>query len=471
MAPPAIKRQHTQPDDSEDETLEEMNRQWLLAKKARTEKDDSDPSRALAFRVALEDTGASPIEFEDDEDVDEPAQGAALGLEGFAPITADTEAKDGEGKYWCATIHTTPPTKAGLKLVFDKWSEMARRGKVFTVIGQAEFGKDGKYHGQVYFEFPTNHRLARLRKEFGPYYYQKRYAHSSAQNCVDYCTKLESRAEGDDALAIKIGELREPKQGKRSDLDALADFVKDELAKGKTNAQVIKAAASKYGSEYMKYHQGIERLVLQLRPAAVFDEAPAYDDMYAWQRKACDDMFVDARGAAGTCVLRPAPPRIITFYYGKAGGEGKSALVSAISNLAGGDNLIELSGKACDAGYAFTSNPCSVAVYDMARAATSQSDWTEACKMLEGMSNGRLMNTKYVSQFVTFKRPHLIVNCNTLPRNLSSLLSVDRVRVLVVSKPTPVPSVVPDYLTFKTAEELDSFVESVQPATTGGMNF
>ncbi len=271
------------------------------------------------------------------------------------------------------------------------------------------------------------------------------------------------------SVAINMQRFKPPAQGKRTDLQSLADFVLEESKKGLRAVDITRGAAKRFGSEFIKYHGGVERLIIAAKPGAYYEEAPTVDKLYVWQRNLADRLLVDAEAGDGKCVLRPAPSREILFLFDPIGNAGKSTMTSFFSNAIGPENIVELSGEHKDAAYAYSQVLAPVAVYDVARADTSA--FKGICKLAEGLSNGRLMIEKYVSQAIVFKRPHIIIICNTLPPNLSELLSVDRVRIWPVCKPKPAPNVVDSILSFETAKELDDYIAIACPVKPRvGMN-
>lgn len=194
---------------------------------------------------------------------------------------------------------------------------------------------------------------------------------------------------------------------------------------------------------------------------------PAYNELYSWQKTFLKTVAVDP--TADKWEMRPSPPRTIHILFDEKGAAGKSTLTSVLCNGFGGGKVIELSGAAKDACHAYTAGLQPFVVYDVARADTK--NWAEIAKMAEQLSNGRLMNEKYVSAAITFERPWIFIYCNSLPPNLSDLLSVDRVKIWHVKKPGPIGEVVEPMRAFGSARELDDYIaEKCPQRRAGGMN-
>lgn len=111
----------------------------------------------------------------------------------------------------------------------------------YCIIGK-EIGESGTKHLQGYIEFFSGKRMNTLKKDYGDnIHWEARKG--TAQQAADYCKK--------DGQWKEIGEIS--KQGRRSDLDAVAEDIKNGTKK--------KDIASKYPVQYIKFHNGIEKLI------------------------------------------------------------------------------------------------------------------------------------------------------------------------------------------------------------------
>ena len=290
------------------------------------------------------------------------------------------------------------------------------------------------------------------------------------QDAVKYVTKLDTRAEGDDAYEISVGAIKETKQGKRTDLEDLAAFVKGQFEKDVSSSAIIRMVAARFPGELVKFSGGVEKLIMLYKPPATYELEFGFDNMYRWQRQVAELVLVDPKKGPGECELRKPESRPIYFLYDKVGNAGKSAILAWISNAIGSDKCIELAGEPRDAAFAYTQACPPFAAYDIPRSDNKEKSWADKMQLIEALSNGRVMNSKYVSGLHTFKRPWLFVVCNSLPRGLSDMLSVDRVRIWPVAKPSASPAVISACLSFTDKAELDNYVVG-ETATVGGMNF
>jgi len=109
----------------------------------------------------------------------------------------------------------------------------------YKVVGK-EKGKSGTQHLQGYIELEKSLRLGTLKKRFPRMHVEKR--RGTAKQAAEYCKK-----EGN---FWEEGEISN--QGKRSDLEEVADMVKEK----KTSGEIADA----YPSAFIRYHKGIERM-------------------------------------------------------------------------------------------------------------------------------------------------------------------------------------------------------------------
>ena len=439
----------------------------------------------------FEGDAAEPAADSDDE-------GNLDNLGNLAPVAVAAATDKGdegkEGRFWMITLHedTVPDVRTAMDLMAAK---ATKHGHV--LVGQLEVcPKSGKPHGQLYLEAAGNWKWARLRKEYGPYYYARRKGsqavrlklgsvhlehpltlftptHTVAphlQDAIKYVSKSDSRATGGDAHSVKVGAFKETKQGKRTDLEDLAAFVREKLEADVPSHAVLRMVAARYPGELVKFSGGVEKLLLLYKPIPKYDVSFDFDVMYRWQRQVAEMVLVDPRAPDGAAAIKTPESRPIFFLYDKVGNAGKSALLAWIANKTGSDKMIELSGEVKDAAFAYVQQSPPIAAYDIPRADGAEKSWSAKMQLLEALSNGRVMNQKYVAGLHIFKRPWLFVVCNSLPRKLSSMLSVDRVRIWPVAKPSASPAVISACLSFADKDELDRYVAG-EETEVGGMNF
>jgi len=145
------------------------------------------------------------------------------------------------GRDWCCTLHNP---RAG-------WQEILEKDEQFKYfVGQTEIGEETKKeHVQAYVEFKNAVRMTKLQVIFGmENHFEKRKG--TREQAREYCMKKESRAP--EAEPYEIGEWVPSKgQGKRSDLAAACEMVKNEGI-----GSMIEAVPE----VFVKYHSGMGKL-------------------------------------------------------------------------------------------------------------------------------------------------------------------------------------------------------------------
>lgn len=156
----------------------------------------------------------------------------------------------GAVKRWCFTVNN-PGTWEPLADVDD----MAEIG---YIVWQTERGdREGTTHIQGYVRFQRRMRLNAVKQ-----FFKRRDMHlegargSEAQN-KDYCTKESSRVDGTHGEAGEY-DPKQGQQGRRSDLEAIAEEVK--------RGDTIPEIAARHPGDFIRYGQGIERLAEVIAP-------------------------------------------------------------------------------------------------------------------------------------------------------------------------------------------------------------
>jgi len=165
-----------------------------------------------------------------------------------------------KSKHWCFTYNNPSEDMATFQAAIESdW-------EVTYCTFQLERGLQGTPHYQGYSEFKNDQRITSLRKlKFAStIHWEKR--HGSRAQARDYCNKDEGREP--DSAPIHIGEWtdRMGEQGKRSDLLAVAEMVKE----GKS----LFSIADEHPSSFMRYSKGITQLMTVLAKPEDPDEAP-----------------------------------------------------------------------------------------------------------------------------------------------------------------------------------------------------
>jgi len=134
-----------------------------------------------------------------------------------------------QGKYWCATDFND-------EISFDE-----QRMK-YLIIGREMCPKTENIHKQIYIEFKTNQRFNSLKKRYPTCHFEKRIG--TGFEASEYCKK--------DGDYTEYGELSQPEQGKRTDLEEISDKIKKNVN--------MKDIAEEHSSSYIKYNKGITAL-------------------------------------------------------------------------------------------------------------------------------------------------------------------------------------------------------------------
>lgn len=136
-----------------------------------------------------------------------------------------------QSKYWCFTINN--PTE----------EDVTQCGLVdcsYIIYGD-EVGEGGTPHLQGYIEFPTRRRRNAVARLLPRAFLASR--RGSAEQAAEYCRK--------EGKFTERGEISQSEQGKRTDLDEVADMIK-----GGSSLQEI---AQEYPKAFMRYGSGIKR--------------------------------------------------------------------------------------------------------------------------------------------------------------------------------------------------------------------
>lgn len=125
------------------------------------------------------------------------------------------------------------------------------------MVWQRERGEQGTEHIQGYCRFKKQYRLRTVVKMLGGHCHVL-IARGNEQQCRNYCTKEESRIEEGQERGVFDPDAG--KQGRRSDLSAIADLCK--------LGTPLKAIATAYPSDMIRYASGIANLHELLAPPA-----------------------------------------------------------------------------------------------------------------------------------------------------------------------------------------------------------
>lgn len=158
-----------------------------------------------------------------------------------------------QGKYWCWTLHYSEEHKYEREYPDECQEYKNEQGTGYTVtytVGQEEKAPEtGALHLQAYVEFDREVKLNWLKSAFSQRIHWER-RQGNAQQASDYCKKEDSRT---GAISWEHGELSRSQQGKRSDLHAVMDKIKQ--------GYTLKRLCEDHGVSVMKYHKGIQQVI------------------------------------------------------------------------------------------------------------------------------------------------------------------------------------------------------------------
>jgi len=133
-----------------------------------------------------------------------------------------------------------------------EWNE---EEMVYLVYQTETAPSTGHLHTQGFCRFKNRVRLAAAQRLLGLDRAHFELAKGTDQNNKDYCTKLETRAEGPHG---EYGKLVVSEQGKRSDLQEVADKIKQ--------GACMREVALDHPATFIKYHGGMVELAMRIAP-------------------------------------------------------------------------------------------------------------------------------------------------------------------------------------------------------------
>ena len=120
------------------------------------------------------------------------------------------EPNNPQSKRWCLTVHD------------DTWTPTFTQDMAFAVWQRERCPETGRLHVHVYVRFNTRKRMNTVKNAFARQDAHCEIAKGNEQQCTDYCEKEESRVEAGARWHPENFKPDEGKQGKRSDLEAIA---------------------------------------------------------------------------------------------------------------------------------------------------------------------------------------------------------------------------------------------------------
>lgn len=230
---------------------------------------------------------------------------------------------------------------------------------------------------------------------------------------VAYCSKQTS----DDNPLETFG-VRDRSAGKRTDLESFKDAVKG----GCCDYTALMETHSKVCAQYPRF---VEKYIRKFLPKLDV----VYYPLFLWQ------------SLLTGCLALPPNDREIVFVVDPKGNSGKTYFVSQYLKLHPTTAIALTPGKSVDVKYAFYSYLLAprVVFFDAPRYRQTNNDSLQPKSLLpydllEEFKNGRIMNTKYNSEVITFPVPHVVVFTNREPD--MDALSLDRYVIIHVERNT-----------------------------------
>lgn len=151
---------------------------------------------------------------------------------------------------WCFTLNN-PGT----------WRPLFQEPAMIFLIYQLERGEQGTLHLQGYVRFSSRKRLSTVKNILGRQELHAEPARGSESDNRAYCSKEDTRVEGPWEFGTYNPEVS-ARQGKRTDLDEVADALKQ--------GKPLEDVALEHSVAFMKYTNGIKALAEMVRdPPAV----------------------------------------------------------------------------------------------------------------------------------------------------------------------------------------------------------
>lgn len=124
------------------------------------------------------------------------------------------------------------------------------------LVWQHEVGAEGTEHIQGYVRWACKKRFSTMKKLWPTAHFEK--SKGSEEDNKKYCTKQETRKPGTEPVELGTYEPEQGKQGRRSDLEAIATKIKAGVP--------IRTIAADHPSDFVRYHQGLKALAVEVRP-------------------------------------------------------------------------------------------------------------------------------------------------------------------------------------------------------------
>lgn len=308
--------------------------------------------------------------------------------------------------HWCFTINNYDEAE------LDALRKSLSDGKEtkYALFGK-EKGDEGTEHLQGYVSFVKRKRLRAVKALVGQRSHVEVARGNERQNTA-YCKKgLQSKHEwetqgttgpnyGKDADVTFFGSPSDP--GKRNDLEAFKDAVKD----GERNPKRLREEHSEVAARYPRF---FDAYIRDQVPVPEVEKHPLNE----WQQELNDYL------------KKPPDKRTVTFVVDRDGKKGKTWFAEYYCELHDNATFLE-PGKKADMAYAMP-DEVRVLFINCTREQVEYLQYT----FLESCKDGRVFSTKYESRVKRYEPMHVVVMMNQMPD--MTKLSPDRYQIIDVT--------------------------------------
>lgn len=195
--------------------------------------------------------------------------------------------KDTKSKYWVFTKNNWTPVDI---LLLDELYSTAYL--TYLVYGK-EVGQSGTRHLQGYLELSLRQRFSQVKAKLPGFYIAQR--RGTAEQAAEYCAK-------EDENFVQFGTRSQSQQGRRKDLERVANLVKDNAS--------LKRIAEEEPEAFIKYHKGIMALKTILCPTYESTEftEKRYNFTHDWSRT---QIFIGPTNCGKTTYAKQLLPRAL----------------------------------------------------------------------------------------------------------------------------------------------------------------
>lgn len=315
--------------------------------------------------------------------------------------------------HFCVTVNNH--TDAMVLNMSSMCTSINNRNRVTYICFQQERGASGTPHLQCYFQ-----TVAKIEpKKFATWLESKlgvrphvEGAKGSSEQCVEYCSKDDTREPGTETVIINPNNYMEiaateSRQGAREDLEAVRSAIHD----GASLADLI----TEYFDTFARYDRFLRQYYTDFHQQLVHKQlidSTSGTSLSTWQT----DLVA--------LITSPPPPRKISWWWESTGGVGKSFMArhlvlhhdAVLVQLMKKSDMLHLLSK-------MIRSTTRCVVFDLTRSSEAGSV-TVIYETLEMLSNQFICSGKYDSQSLHIPLMHLIVFSNYEPDR--SAMSADR---------------------------------------------